>query len=65
MPIRIYCGAVDGGFTEGSKYMYQVMKAAGADVELTVVPNEGHGSWAHFYPDINFYLWFLKHKRKP
>jgi len=65
MPIRIICGSNDGGFTEGSKYMYKVMSEAGGKAELTVVPNEGHGVWARFYPDINFYLGFLKHKRKP
>lgn len=65
MPMRIICGGNDGGFTEGSKYMYKVMKEAGADVELTVVPNDGHGCWAKFYPTIEFYMWFLKHKRKP
>lgn len=65
VPIRIICGANDGGFTEGSKYMYKVLNEAGFKVELTVVPNEGHGVWARYYPNIDFYTWFLQHKRKP
>jgi predicted peptidase len=64
MSLWIICGANDGGFTEGSKQMADVLKKGNCDVELMVFPNEGHGVWARYYPDVKFYEWLLKHKRK-
>ena len=65
LPAWIICGSDDGGFTEGSKQMAQVLKAAGGKAQLTVVPNEGHGVWGRFYPETKFYDWLLKHRRTP
>lgn len=64
-PTWIICGSDDGGFTEGSKEMYSILKAAGAPTQITVFPNEGHGVWGRFYPDPRFYQWLLKHTRDP
>ena len=65
LPTWIICGSDDGGFTDGSKQMAQVIKAAGGSAELTVFPNEGHGVWGRYYPEPKFYNWLLKHKRTP
>ena len=65
VPLWIIAGGEDGGFTEGSKTMKAAFDAAGRkDVELTVVPGEGHGVWARYYNDKRFYEWLLK-RRKP
>ena len=59
----IICGGSDGGFTEGSRKMYKALKEASVDVQLTVIPNEGHGVWPYFYEDLKFYDWLVQHKR--
>ncbi len=65
IPIWIICGSDDGGFTDGSKQMAQILKSAGGNVQLTVFPQEGHGVWARYYPEPKFYDWLLKHTRTP
>ena len=61
--IWIICGGEDGGFTDGSRKMFKALKDASADVQLTVVPKEGHGVWPYFYEDLKFYQWLAQHKR--
>jgi predicted peptidase len=63
LPMWIICGSDDGGFTDGSKQMAQVIKSSGGNVQLTVFPQEGHGVWARYYPEPKFYDWLLKHTR--
>lgn len=65
LPAWIICGSDDGPFTDGSKEMAKVIKAAGGSPQLTVFPNEGHGVWGRYYPEPKFYDWLLKHKRTP
>ena len=63
-PIWIIAGGDDGGFMEGSKAMKAAFDKAGCkQVELTVVPGEGHGVWGRYYPEKRFYEWLLKHRR--
>jgi predicted peptidase len=59
----IITGGADGDFFTGSVKMRDVLAAAGDDVHLTVIPNEGHGSWPRYYQDRRFYDWLLKHRR--
>ena len=43
--------------------MYDAMKAAGADVKITIYPEAGHDSWTATYDNPELYTWFLSHKR--
>jgi len=61
--VWIIAGAQDGGFTEGSKKMYEALAGNGCNAQLSVIPNEGHGVWGRYYPDPSFYLWFLQYRR--
>ena len=63
VPLWIICGGEDGGFTEGSRKMYKSLKEAGNEVQLTVVPKEGHGVWPYFFEDLKFWQWLAQHKR--
>ena len=54
--VHIVAGADDGDFCAGSQAMYAALRPAlGNRVQLTVVPNEGHGVWGRYYPDPAFY----------
>lgn len=64
LPMWIICGGADGGFTEGSKKMAEVLKNSAPAPKLTVHEGEGHGVWGHYYPDQKFYDWFLTHQRE-
>src|SRR5207302_1632248 len=61
----IITGGGDGDFFTGSVKMRDVLAAAGDSVHLTVIPDEGHGSWPRYYQDRRFYDWLLKHRRLP
>lgn len=63
VPTWIVVGGADGDFFNGSVHMYQILSAAGNDVHLTVIPNEGHCSWVRYYNDRRFYDWLLQHRR--
>lgn len=63
LPTWIIVGEHDGGYTDGSRQMHKALLAAGAPAHLTVVPREGHGVWARYYSDIDFYRRLLRHKR--
>lgn len=65
LPTWIICGADDGGFTEGSKQMYAMLKAAGDETMIEVREHEGHGVWGHYYDSLAFYNGLLKWTRKP
>ncbi|MBI3830201.1 MAG: dienelactone hydrolase family protein [Planctomycetes bacterium] len=64
LPMWIICGGADGGFTEGSKKMAEVLKNSVPEPKLTVHDGEGHGVWTHYYPDQKFYDWFLTHQKE-
>ena len=60
----IICGEHDHLFTQGSREMYERMSPLGeSKVKLTVVPNDGHGCWARFYPDRGFYEQVMQYRR--
>jgi predicted peptidase len=64
LPAWIFHGAKDT--TVPVKYgqeMYDAMKAAGADVKITIYPEAGHDSWTETYENKDLYTWFLDHKR--
>ncbi len=62
--VHIVCGGDDGQFCAGSQAMYAAIKPAlGNRVELTVVPNEGHGVWGRYYPDPAFYKGLMAFSR--
>ena len=62
--VHIVCGGDDGGFTAGSRAMYADLKPSLGDrVELTVVPGQGHGVWADYYPDPAFYRDLMRYHR--
>jgi hypothetical protein len=65
LSIWIICGGADGGFTEGSKKMAEVLKESKNEVKFTMHDGEGHGVWGHHYPDPKFYEWFLTHRKAP
>ena len=59
--LHIICGSEDGGFTAGSKHMYEVLKPTLGDrVQLTVWEHEGHNVWDHYYSKRSFYEELLK-----
>ncbi len=59
--LHIICGSEDGGFTAGSKHMYEVLKPALGDrVQLTVWEHEGHNVWDHYYSNRTFYEELLR-----
>ena len=64
LPTWIVCGSDDGDFTNGSKQMYKSLKAATANVQLTVVPNAGHNVCDRYFPEPKFYDWFMQFKRE-
>ena len=44
--------------------MYADLKPSLGDrVELTVVPGQGHGVWADYYPDPAFYRDLMRYHR--
>jgi predicted peptidase len=54
--IHIICGGDDGDFAAGSKQMFEVLRTTLGDrVQLTTVPNEGHGVWGRYYPNHEVY----------
>jgi predicted peptidase len=63
IPTWIIVGGADGDFFTGSVHMNAVLAAAGNEVHLTVIPNEGHSSCPRYYNDRRFYDWLLQHKR--
>jgi hypothetical protein len=44
--------------------MYAALRPTfGPRVSLTVVPHEGHGVWARYYPDPAFYRQLMTYSR--
>lgn len=56
-------GADDGAFVNGAKIMYTALTSIGADANLTVIPNAGHGVWEQFYNNPLFYHWMVRQVR--
>lgn len=44
--------------------MYDAMKAAAADVKITIYPDAQHDSWTATYDNPELFSWFLEHKRQ-
>ena len=62
--LHITCGGDDGDFAAGSAAMYAALRPAlGTRVDLTTVPNEGHGVWHRYYADPAFYRDLMKYSR--
>jgi predicted peptidase len=66
IPTWIFHGAKDSTVpVRNGQEMYDAMKAAGADVKITIYPEAGHDSWTETYSNPDLYTWFLDHKRQP
>ena len=65
LPTWIIVGDSDGGYTEGSRRMYEALKRAGCSVQITVERGVGHGVWAIYYPRIEFYRRLMELHRGP
>jgi predicted peptidase len=66
IPTWIFHGAKDTTVpVRNGQEMYDAMKAAGADVKITIYPEAGHDSWTITYDNPELYTWFLAHKRQP
>lgn len=64
LPIKVFHGAEDDVVPlEWSTKMVEALKAAGADVELTVYPGVGHDSWSMTYTRPELYEWLLAQHR--
>lgn len=64
VPTWIFHGAKDTTVpVRNGQEMYDAMKAAGADVKITIYPDAGHDSWTVTYDNPELYTWFLSHKR--
>jgi predicted esterase len=62
--IHIICGGDDGDFAAGSKAMFDVLHTTlGNRVELTTVPNEGHGVWGRYYPNREIYEELMRYSK--
>ena len=61
--VWVICGGADGGYTQGSRKMVQVLRDAKVDVVYTEVPGQGHGVWQPFYASRQFYDFLLLHRR--
>ncbi|MBI1783903.1 prolyl oligopeptidase family serine peptidase, partial [Candidatus Sumerlaeota bacterium] len=63
MPFWIFHGEKDPVVSANfSKNMYQAMKSAGCDVQLTLYPEALHDCWSETYQNAQLYSWFLSHK---
>lgn len=58
-PTWIICGSDDGGFTDGSKQMAEVIKAAGGNIQLTVYPTRATVCGGGITPSPSFTTGFL------
>jgi predicted peptidase len=64
IPTWIFHGAKDPVVpVRNGQEMYDAMKAAGADVKITIYPEAQHDSWTVTYDNPELYTWFLSHKR--
>ena len=46
-----------------SKNMAAALKAAGADVQLTLYPEDGHDSWDDAFKEPQFFSWMFSHHK--
>lgn len=51
-------------FPENSRMMEEALKKAGAEVKLTIYPDEGHDSWNDAFKEPGFFEWMFKKKLK-
>ena len=62
--VLIISGATDNPWvTDGSRHMYQALKARGCDVTWAEVPGLGHCLWDPYYDSRTFYQFLLDQKR--
>lgn len=65
LPVWVFHGAKDKAVpVQKSQEMVDALKAAGADVQLTVYPDAEHDSWTRTYDDPQFWKWLLQQRRK-
>lgn len=64
-PVWIFHGAKDDVVpVENAQRMVEVLRAAGAAVQITIYPHARHDAWTHAYADRKLYAWFLRHERE-
>ncbi len=56
-------GSDDGVHTDGTLAIAKMMRAAGEDHRLILLPHEGHGIWQQCYSSPQLYEWLLQHHR--
>lgn len=62
MPTWIFHGLDDQVIRSSeSEKIAEAMRAAGAEVELTLYPGMGHDCWKKVYANEGLYRWFLEH----
>jgi len=60
LPIRIFHGAADDVVPPaGSQLMFDALKKAGSDAELTLYPGVGHNSWTQTYNNREIIRWLF------
>jgi len=64
LPVWVFHGAKDKAVSVlKSQEMVAALKAAGADVRLTIYPEAEHDSWTRTYDDPKFWDWLLRQQR--
>ncbi len=63
LPIWTIVGGADGDFFKGTTDMTNALRKAGDEVQLSVVPNEGHGVWPRYFGDRRFYDRLMQFRR--
>jgi predicted peptidase len=65
MPIRIFHGDADNIVPPaGSQRMFDALKKAGSDAQLTLYPGVGHNSWTQTYRDPEVIKWLFSQKKE-
>jgi predicted peptidase len=65
LPIWVFHGAKDKLVPPSeAQDMYDTIKKAGGDIQLTMYPDAGHNVWTRTYQNKELYVWFLAHKRE-
>jgi predicted peptidase len=60
LPIRIFHGTDDKVVPPaGSQRMFDALRKAGSNAELTMYPEVGHNSWTQTYDDVEVIRWLL------
>ncbi|GAB4383925.1 MAG: hypothetical protein Kow0022_05000 [Phycisphaerales bacterium] len=66
MPVWIFHGGRDNVVSpEESRLLHTLLTQRGADVQLTIFPEDGHNSWDSAYLRTTLNQWLIEHTRKP